>query len=357
MTHHWDKVKIRARAIVHKLKSGMPAIRSHETVVKLEGTSINWRRYLYRDFEHIGWQHYRISNPSGQVAVRSMLSAYELALLRAVAQDHYQGWGEIIDGGPLLGAGTNMLAKGLVANSQVKDKTKRIFSFDLFLRDEMGDTVSDVPDRTNSVFEQFMNVNRDYLEQIYISPGDLLRHRWRGAPVEILFIDIAKSWDLNQWVLENWFSCLRPGSIVIQQDYVYFHQYWIHITMEVFAEYLRPIDVVYGASRVYVCEKQIPAELLVRRLKDIPLVEQLRYYDSAIENAPPSVAEVLKCAEAYCLLEHGAVDEAERFLNTVRTDQVNPDHAQDFSEIARSNQQMVGRLIQSVRTAARDFAV
>jgi hypothetical protein len=322
-------------------------------VRELENTVINWRKYIFCDFEQIEWQHYRIANPSGKVAVRSMLSPFELALLRAVAQDHYKGWGEIIDGGPLLGAGTNMLAKGLMSNSQVKDKAKRIYTFDLFLCDEMGSTVSDVHNVTNSVFEVFLELNRDYMEQIYISPGDLLDHRWSGSPIEILFIDIAKSWELNQWILENWFPCLRPGSVVIQQDYVYFHQYWIHITMEVFADYFRAIDTVFGASRVYVCEKQIPGELLSPRLRDMTLSQQLRYYDTAIRHASASVGEVLKCAKAYCLVDHGEVDEAEKVLESVRTDQSDPDYTQDFSAIAQSNKQMVSQFIDRARIAGR----
>ena len=53
--------------------------------------------------------------------------------------------------------------------------------------------------------------------------GNLLALDWTGGPIEILFIDLAKSWDLNRWVLTKTFPRLIPGhSVVIQQDWVHF---------------------------------------------------------------------------------------------------------------------------------------
>ncbi len=294
-----------------------------------------------------------------------MLSPYELALLRAVAQENYQGWGEIVDAGPLLGASTNMLAKGLAANSQVADKSKRIFSFDLFLRDDpqdsipdrfglslqgnLHDTLRDVPNLTNSVFDEFLHVNRDYLDNIYLSPGDLLLHRWSGAPIEILFVDLAKTWKLNEWVVQNWFPCLRSGSIVIQQDYIHFYEYWIAITMEVLAEFLHPVDYVFGASAVFVCDREIPRESLAACVRIMDVDKQLEYLDCAIHKAPASAAEVLKCAKAFCLLDHDRVADAEQLIEQVRTDVEDPDRPHNFRGIAASNKQMVQQLIAGLR--------
>ena len=332
-------------------------------------TQINWRNYIWRDLEHIEWQHFRIPNPSGPVAARTMLSPYELALLRAVAQENYRGWGEIVDAGPLLGAGTNMLAKGLAANPQVANKSKRIFSFDIFLRDDPGevitdrfglslqgnlnDTLRDVPDLTSSVFDEFLRINRDYLDYIYVSPGDLTLHHWKGAPIEILFIDLAKSWELNQWVIDNWFPCLRPGSIVIQQDYVHFYEYWIAITMEMLAEYLHPVDYIFGATAVFVCDREIPRERLAARLRDMQVDEQLKYLDLAIAKSPASPAEVLKCAKAFCLLDHDRVTEAEELIAQVSTEVTHPDAGQNFRGIAGSNKKFVQQLIDGVRAKER----
>ncbi len=303
--------------------------------------TINWRPFMNRGFTQLEFQHYELANPSGPIRARSMLASYELALLQAVSCHHYQGWGEIIDGGPLLGVGTNMLARGLAHNPSVKDRRKRIHSFDLFLRDDMGHSVADVEDRTNSVFDGFLEINRDYLDSIYISPGDLLRHRWSGRPIEILFIDISKSWELNHWILREWFTCLRPGSIVIQQDYVYFHQYWIALTMEALADYFEHVETIFGASAVYVCTKEISGDLLAYCLHDASLETMLTYFDVAIKRASPSVAEVLRCGLSYCLLDNGHPDEAEHAIKAVRTDIGDSDPAHDFSAIAASNKRIV----------------
>lgn len=339
---------------------------------KPTNTKINWQDYLWRDLEQVEWQCYRIQNPSGPVLVRSMLTGNELALLRAVAEEHYQGWGEIVDAGPLLGASTNMLAKGLAANSQVANKSKRIFSFDLFLRDPQdpisdrygsllrgnwNETLQDVPDHTNSVFEEFLRVNRDYLEEIYLSPGDLLLHQWKAAPIEVLFVDLAKSWELNQWVVENWFPHLRAGSIVIQQDYVHFYEYWIAITMEVLAEFLHPVDYIFGASCVFVCEREIPQERLAACVRSMEPQEQLRYLDLAITKAPPAIGEVLKCAKAFCLLEHDRVKEAAELIELVRTDVQDPETAPEFLRVAAANKQVVQQLVEYRMARNQEAAV
>ena len=274
-----------------------------------------------------------------------MLTIQELALLYHIARDHYTGEGEIVDGGPLLGIGTNAMAKGLLANRGVSNKTKRIFSFDLFLRDEMADTVEHLANLTNSVFEGFLQVNRDYLDQIYISPGNLLAHRWSGSPVEVLFIDIAKSWELNRFVVEQFFRCLIPGkSIVIQQDYVYFHGYWIHLTMEALHDHFELLDVVFGASAVFRCIKPITS-IDMLALQNSPISVKTELMDRAIGHMPASAQEVMRCTKAYCLLVNGFKAAAGRELDRVRTDIGSDDPARDFRVIASSNKEMVRGMI------------
>jgi hypothetical protein len=291
-----------------------------------------------------GFQQYYFETSHGRDYVRSMLSPFELALLYGVCRHNYRGHGEIVDGGPLLGLGTYALARGLAHNDHTADKYKRIYSFDLWLSAGFEGYTQDRGSSTGSVLERFLEVNRDYLDEIYLSPGDLLTMKWETRPIEILFVDIAKSLDLNAWVLKNWFTSLIPGeSILIQQDYVHFAEWWIAVTMQYFWDYFERIEFVYGASAVYRCIRSISPNEVTKFLK-LSHADHTSLMRDAISTAPASVAEVLKCGLAALLMKTDLLA-ASRVLESVRCDIRHSDPVQDFSEIAKGNLQLVTDLL------------
>jgi hypothetical protein len=293
-----------------------------------------------------GWQEYELANPGGPVVERSMLALNELALLYMLAKDWYSGEGEIVDLGPLLGVGTNALARGLSRNRRVSTKTRRIHSFDLFLAAEMGYVITETS-KSGSVFDRFLRSNRDYLDHISVAPGDLLETAWDRSPIEILFVDIAKSWALNTHVIRHFFPYLIPGkSIVVQQDYAHFAEYWIAMTMERFADYFEQLYYVRGSTSVYRCTSEIPNELLYERIEDLPLAQKLDYLERARHKAPPSVREILKCGEAFFLIEHDCLDAAYELLTTVSVPAACPDPSEDFSGSIASNFWAVNQALQ-----------
>lgn len=46
-----------------------------------------------------------------------------------------------------------------------------------------------------------------------------------------MFVDLSKSWEINDSVVMKFFPCLRRGSCVIQQDYMFFRNPWVAHTM------------------------------------------------------------------------------------------------------------------------------
>lgn len=310
----------------------------------------DWRKYT--EHSDVGikttsvFQSFAVTTSRGPMAVRSMLSAYELALLYALAKDSYTGAGEIIDGGPLLGLSTYAMARGLAANERRLSKQHRIYSFDLFLARDMGWHVEGSDSGAGSVLDRFLEINREYLDSISISAGDLLDMRWDGRPIEVLFIDVAKTWDLNSWTLRSWYPALIPGrSIVVHQDYVYFNQYWVALTMAWLSEYFDRSEEVFGATVCFLNRSPIPAEKLNVNLAALPLTDKVRLMEQAMRASSPSAAEVLKCGLAYCMVEHGEIQEARNILGSVRP-VAGPDLETDFSGIAASNLQIVSMIIE-----------
>lgn len=207
---------------------------------------------------------WRSHSPALSRTPPTMLAPEELSLLHWLAARHYSGEGVIVDGGPFLGGSTHALAAGLAENPAAPSGRPAIHSFDLF------NTTSEFFDPNFALYglrpgESFLPLYRQhlapFLARIAIHEGDLLRQSWSGGKIEILFLDCAKTPALHDHAVKIWFPHLIPGrSVLVQQDYGYWHYSWGNITMEVFREHFVVLDDLPDASRVYLCTREIPAE-------------------------------------------------------------------------------------------------
>ena len=211
-----------------------------------------------------------------------MISLKETSLLYNLAKNHYTNSGVIIDAGSFLGASTYALAAGVNENTLINREKVHIHSYDLFeandeyvinylqnvifsKRDQFGhvkDTVIEVSKGFNYKFVFDFQIQR-FAKYVKAYQGDICSYLWDRSDVEILFIDIAKTLDINRHIINNFFLYLIPGrSIVIQQD---FHHPWhpyIHVTMQYLKEYFEIIISRVDNSRVYKYIQEIePKEL------------------------------------------------------------------------------------------------
>lgn len=287
------------------------------------------------------WREYEIHNPSGTITARSMLMRYEIAMLHALARDYYTGRGAIVDGGPLLGITTNALVKGILANPAVAAKPKAVFSFDLFDSIPNVELLQSVPNRNGSVFDTYLELNRDYLEYISVAPGDLMQHSWNSGPIEILFIDLAKSWDLNDFVVDQWFPQLIPGAYVIQQDYFSWFTYWLQITMMGLREHFEFVDYAMGGSAVFRCIKPIPPGM-AKSLRSMPFEQHEDLLELAIHSAPAPGAQVLKAVKACFYLAFDKREQSEKLLDSIQIESLTDDWATNFCAVARGSRDAIG---------------
>jgi hypothetical protein len=239
--------------------------------------------------------------PGVRTAPPTMLTPEELTLLYWSASSYYSGAGEIVDGGCFLGGSTAALARGLRDNLKVESKEARIHSFDLFLVDQstkkryFADSHLQIGD---SFLDTYKGGIRDYDPYVLVYPGDIRKVSWK-ASIELLFLDVLKLKDINDFALAEFFPNLIPGvSLVIQQDYVHFALPWIHITMERLADYFETLSYCRSGSVVFRLTKPLPAEVLQTGAGTHGSAEeQLALMDSAIEKAPAAAQPILKLAK------------------------------------------------------------
>ncbi len=244
---------------------------------------------------------------------RTMLSAQELELLYTLSRDHYTGRGDIVDGGAFLGGSTLALAAGLRDNPAALDKAGRVHSYDMFIADHFVSQFIDGYPEGASTRPYYDGAIADVASHVTVHEGDIATFPWpAGRAIEILFIDVAKSWDTNDVLIQQFFPRLIPGqSIVIQQDYHWPHTPWISITMELLADHVTYLGSMPWATAYYRFERTLEPGELPARLRDLG-ADRLRALAARAQRFEPGGREwtAQQCNLVALCLSFGQVDDA-----------------------------------------------
>jgi hypothetical protein len=266
----------------------------------------------------------------------TMLSIEERQLLAWLTESYWEGEGAIVDGGCFLGGSTLALGEGLRANTSAPSDA-RIDVFDLFeVEPYMVDMYFEGKGlRAGDSFRgEFDRATAQIADLLEVHDGDLAQLGWDGQPIEVLFVDFAKSWSLNDVVIREFFPCLIPNrSVVIQQDYAFAFQPWIAITMEHLREYFEAVAFAEYNTAVFVCRKQVP--------RDVPLPSELSYetklalLETATQRFRGYPRSYLESGKAMLLLEQGDRAGAQAQLQDVRERFADDDLAQRSASLVQ----------------------
>ena len=137
-----------------------------------------------------------------------MLSFEEQQYLTWLTAEKFENFGAIVELGCWLGASSVALAEGL----RRRGSETVIRSFDLFRWEPYMENVTHVGLREGEDFlPLYMQEIGDYARWIRPQKQDLMDYTWPEGPIEILFIDSAKTWDLVNAVLKGFGPHLVPG--------------------------------------------------------------------------------------------------------------------------------------------------
>jgi tetratricopeptide (TPR) repeat protein len=160
-----------------------------------------------------------------------MLSDDEKQYLTWLTTEKYEGWGAIVELGAWLGSSSIALAEGL----RRRGSSAKIQTFDLFRWEEYMQTAE--PGSNLSVGDDFLPLYRrkigEYAPWIEAHKQDLMNYSWEGGPIEILFVDSAKTWDLINAVLKGYGKHLAPErSRVVLQDFRYHYAHCLPLIFD-----------------------------------------------------------------------------------------------------------------------------
>lgn len=149
--------------------------------------------------------------------IRSMLADDEKQYLTWLTSEKYEGWGAIVELGVWLGSSSAALAEGL----RRRGSKAKIQSFDRFVWEDYMSAAASVDLKQGDDFlPHYWREIGDYHSWIEARKIDLLEYSWTGGPIEILFVDSAKNWDLTNAILKGFGPHLEPErSRVVLQDF------------------------------------------------------------------------------------------------------------------------------------------
>ena len=171
--------------------------------------------------------------------------------------------GHILEIGPWLGGSTRALAAGVEGSDL--EPTHRLHTCDNFVWRAFMSDRAPLPLVEGQSFRPYFEENiRDWKDLIVVheaslpdeavdrltvsvgtiepEPNKLLR--WRQGPIEILFIDGAKSWKALLHLLRETAGSLVPGALVVCQDYKYSGTYWVPLMIEMLRGHFALEDVL-----------------------------------------------------------------------------------------------------------------
>ncbi len=197
-----------------------------------------------------------------------MLGLDERRLLYHLARDAYTGEGAVVELGAFCGASTCCLAAGLRDNPLAAGRW--VDSFDNFIASEpyLVDFLRTQFRETVGLGKSFEAIYRrsvaPFADRVRVHKGNLLDQTWPADdPIEILFVDVAKTLALSGKVLTEFFTRLIPGkSVVIQQDFYHPTAFYLPVVMDFLADYFTIIEPGRDWSVVFKLETAIPQEKL-----------------------------------------------------------------------------------------------
>jgi len=279
--------------------------------------------YLFERCKSHPWNSEFFDNEHIQ-SVKSMLSINERKMLYWLAREFPVNEDEaVVDLGCFLGGSTVALCHGMHENQHVINKQYAIHSYDIFLAPSDGYYLGYIGGGLKpgmSTIGLYLDNLGKYSRTTFIHAGDFAVASPPPGTIGILFVDIAKNWELNDVVISRFFSRLVPGhSIVIQQDHNDHSCPWINLAMAYFSEYFEILCDDHS-SRVYGYTKTIPAARLACPLKkQLSGDEMLELMGKAIKSSSGVHSRFFNhVTTAWLILEYKGFEAAMRHLDQSR---------------------------------------
>ncbi len=243
----------------------------------------------------------------------TMLTQEEMHMLAFLTSQCTLPDGEIVDLGPFMGGSTVSLGWGLNNGPR---KGQPIYSFDIFSANENQKKTFYYAKgykqfEGNNIFPLFKQLMLKYNIKSIAQKSDIRIVKWK-LPISILFIDLSKSWSINDHLLKNFFPALVPGAIIIQQDFMYARTPWVCSTMYALRDFCAFAGHTDYNSAIFVVKDTLPNDALDRclstNMQRSDILDSFRWARTLIKDY--RALEMVEMMKNSYLAHPDAVDEA-----------------------------------------------
>jgi len=218
-----------------------------------------------------------------------MISKAEQRYLHWLGRTQWSDEGHVIEIGPWLGGSTACLVAGMRAGRAAA--RHRLHAFDNFVWREFMTRFASLPIAPGDSFEPWFLKNVETWSDLVVAhrqtlpdetiEGDKQSESWRGAvapavepfawsgePIEILFVDGAKSWRGMRWLLSCVAGSLIAGrTLLVAQDFKHWGSYWVPLMLARFQSSLELRHVVErGSTATFLLREPLDA----RKILELP---------------------------------------------------------------------------------------
>lgn len=259
---------------------------------------------------------------------KGMVGPEERACYYWLARNWLSDRGCIVDAGCFVGSSTFSFAAGAADGGRRSYKNRKlIHAYDYFkvIDEYVGEAISRdfrPIGEGQSYLDIFEHQTAPYADMISTHPGDFLTHKWHGDPIEILFIDIAKTPELNAHACGEFLHHLIPGhSVILQQDYFHCWHPYIHITMEFLADEVELVDDhIPHQTAAWRLVKPIPREKQQRLAAyDLTKQERMALLARLIAKASPTIRPMIEVVRIWQMCLDGDKDTARREIERLKS--------------------------------------
>jgi hypothetical protein len=259
--------------------------------------------------------------PLEVLQVPAMISDSERRLLYSLGREYAQGEGAIVDAGCFLGGSSVALLAGVRDRAEPWEGPP-VASYDLFRVEDyaLPAFFDDEPGiRVGDSFRRRYDANvAGFGVPHVVHEGDIVKIGWSGGEIDVLFLDVLKSWKINDAILRDFFPHLVPGrSVVIHQDYGWGGTPWIPMSVELMGDSFRFVDGLEGGSHVFFLEREVPEWLIEEGMLGLDVDNQLELLDRAILHRGGWVRGMLELARTGVLAERDGAEAARSDLRRI----------------------------------------
>jgi hypothetical protein len=261
-----------------------------------------------------------VTLPPDAVGIQTMLSKAERRLLYSLACDYASGEGAIVDAGCFLGGSSAALLAG-IRDRPMPWAGPPLESYDLFRVEEFT-----IPKffskREVRIGDSFRPRYDEHVARFdvphVVNEGDITEIGWSGGPIDVLFLDLLKSWEINDAVLRDFFPSLVPGrSVIVHQDYGWGDTPWIPITVELMRDSLVLVDWMEWGSHVFFVERELPRDVLDDGVGGLDLETKIDLIDGAVRRAEGWVQGMLEVSRSFLVAERDGTEAALAELRSI----------------------------------------